>query len=444
MTVQKMMRHFLYLLVLMLSCAYGCVCTEAKPPLEPAAHGIGAVPGVGRVSAPGSHPNGPGAQQAVSSGSALAKNYKGHPGVDGVPGKANDTLAKRLGISPGTPVSVPPAESTQDAVLPGVGVPGHVPSAGSGNVIHVTKSHTSPESSYTCVPATNGSNPVVNGRDVIGGIPGVNQVPCVAGAPGTRIPLTGESKSITLPEDLPGNPQNKGDLKTHHLPGVVADPKHAVTLNLSLQSQPVAGVGVKTKDAPTATHGTHRGSHIVADPNHAESLNLTLHSQPDAGVAGLPNVNGQQSVGVGLQPGVALPHSTAHGNGTVTPVGAVYENEQMQDSASTQQAGDNTKQAENTEAPSTTAAVSVSEATGAQTSSPTSTAPTKGDSTRNTPNKPNTVNSTTTTTTTTLPREPSNSKKPTKKGDADSSNISSVWVRMPLLIVAVLFSITVY
>ncbi|ORC84393.1 uncharacterized protein TM35_000451310 [Trypanosoma theileri] len=53
----------------------------------------------------------------------------------------------------------------------------------------------------------------------------------------------------------------------------------------------------------------------------------------------------------------------------------------------------------------------------------------------------NTETSTTTTTTTTLPPELTNNKK----GDADSSSSisSSVWVRVPLLIVTVLFSATV-
>ncbi|ORC83738.1 uncharacterized protein TM35_000581010, partial [Trypanosoma theileri] len=51
--------------------------------------------------------------------------------------------------------------------------------------------------------------------------------------------------------------------------------------------------------------------------------------------------------------------------------------------------------------------------------------------------------STSTSTTTTLPPETANNNK---KGDADSSSSisSSVWVRVPLLIVAVLFSATVY
>ncbi|ORC83861.1 uncharacterized protein TM35_000551300 [Trypanosoma theileri] len=59
--------------------------------------------------------------------------------------------------------------------------------------------------------------------------------------------------------------------------------------------------------------------------------------------------------------------------------------------------------------------------------------------TNNTPSNDE-ESTTTTTTTTTLPPEPTNNKK----GDADSSSISSVWVRVPLLIVAMLFSATVY
>ncbi|ORC82036.1 uncharacterized protein TM35_001001080 [Trypanosoma theileri] len=84
------------------------------------------------------------------------------------------------------------------------------------------------------------------------------------------------------------------------------------------------------------------------------------------------------------------------------------------------------------------------EGNGVQSTSPTSPAPTEGDATRdnvNTPNNDEESTTTTTTTTTTLPPELTNNKK----GDADSSSSisSSVWVRVPLLIVVTLACILV-
>ncbi|ORC84404.1 uncharacterized protein TM35_000451420 [Trypanosoma theileri] len=76
---------------------------------------------------------------------------------------------------------------------------------------------------------------------------------------------------------------------------------------------------------------------------------------------------------------------------------------------------------------------------GVQSTSPTSRAPTEGDAMRDTANTTN--NDESTTTTTTLPPESINNKK----GDADSSSSisSSVWVRVPLLIVVTLACILV-
>ncbi|ORC81497.1 uncharacterized protein TM35_001151040 [Trypanosoma theileri] len=85
------------------------------------------------------------------------------------------------------------------------------------------------------------------------------------------------------------------------------------------------------------------------------------------------------------------------------------------------------------------------EGNGIQSTSPTSPAPTEGDAMRDTDNTPSnneeSTSTTTTTTTTTLPPELTNNKK----GDADSSSSisSSVWVRVPLLIVVTLACILV-
>ncbi|ORC81496.1 uncharacterized protein TM35_001151030, partial [Trypanosoma theileri] len=67
--------------------------------------------------------------------------------------------------------------------------------------------------------------------------------------------------------------------------------------------------------------------------------------------------------------------------------------------------------------------------------------PTNSDNPSTPNNEESTSTTTTTTTTTTLPPEPTNNKK----GDADSSSIinSSVWVRVPLLIVVTLACILV-
>ncbi|ORC84436.1 uncharacterized protein TM35_000451740 [Trypanosoma theileri] len=88
------------------------------------------------------------------------------------------------------------------------------------------------------------------------------------------------------------------------------------------------------------------------------------------------------------------------------------------------------------------------EGNGVPSTSPASPPPTEGVATRDTANTPNnnkestsTTTTTTTTTTPTLPPELTNNKK----GDADSSSsiISSVWVRVPLLIVVTLACILV-
>ncbi|ORC90024.1 uncharacterized protein TM35_000102920 [Trypanosoma theileri] len=71
-------------------------------------------------------------------------------------------------------------------------------------------------------------------------------------------------------------------------------------------------------------------------------------------------------------------------------------------------------------------------------------APAQSAPTRNTPNTPTKVTSPAMPTILQPPTPAKSETKPPKKRKADSSSIGSVWVRVPLLIVVVLFSVTVY
>ncbi|ORC83642.1 uncharacterized protein TM35_000621160 [Trypanosoma theileri] len=442
------MRRMLCLLVLMLYCVYGGVMAnhlQRKPPLftedQAAGYGIGrvygvhpssgpitgvppvgstgAIPGVpgaipavrpGIVGAgapgvkvPGSLPSGTGAPPGVSavdqgykpgkpSGESPAKNHQQHPGV-GVPGKVNVTLATQLGISPGTGLSDPTAEK--------VGVSGF-------------KNDVTPDPGTAlnkCLKTSNKSG------TVIGGVPGADGVPCVPGVPGNA-----SGKSVALGAGkITGapTPDPAGGVDAHPTPGV--------------------------------------------DPKLVKSVNLTAQSQPDGGVGGRPNVNGKPGVGADLKHGVGLnsshrdtapevpfnpPPATSAGNSSEYPgvpeaainigngsseAGRVrfsrpvthatdahsQSNTDSSDTASTQSEA-NGHQAENT-------------ATPAQIESP-----------KNTPTTPTKVTSPAIPTILQPPMPAKSETKPPKKRKADSSSVSPVWVRVPLMILAVLFSATVY
>ncbi|ORC82503.1 uncharacterized protein TM35_000901010 [Trypanosoma theileri] len=267
----------------------------------------------------------------------------------------------------------------------------------------------------------------------------------------------------------------------NHHTALVPDPDRATSLNLTLRSQldapPPAqkntdeeGTGAAlTRSDPHSTPSPEEasascvrpgetvkpgekrvrcahGPGIVIVPKANESLNLTLKTEPDAGVGELTGVKEKPKVGAGLQPRFSGPEvpdangfpgvpdailnvggapSVAINRGPARPPRAdvvVSESSEEVSAPTKTQPEENDNQAENI-------------------ASPAQSAPT-----RNTPNTPTKV---------TPPAMPtilqppmpakSENKLPPKKRKADSSSSisSSVWVRVPLLIVAVLFSATV-
>ncbi|ORC83371.1 uncharacterized protein TM35_000741180 [Trypanosoma theileri] len=434
MTLREMMRRTLCLLVLMLCCASGCVMAnhlQPKPPLftddQAAGFGIGRVHGVPlggaagvipgvpgaipdvrpgtaaagapQVRVPGSLPPGSGAPPGVSAVDPgiergtpgvdkLEKNYNHHPGIDGVPGKVNDTLAKQLGISPGKNLSDPTAKN--------VGVPGfkneETPAAGDALPVCPTISK---ESGIG-----------------IGGVPGASGaagVPCAPPVPGSVPPLP--SGPSPTSEEVNGNLSLIVNMTTH---------PNGTALQSELNPAP-KGTATQPVVPPSASQFPH-GSKF---PGVSGAVPI-VHNKPDTPeYPGVPE--GALHVGNGSSEAGRIRFSRPVTHATDADP---QSNADSSDTTSTQ-IGENNNRAE------TTAASSANEVSGA---------PAQSESIRNTPETPTKVKPPTMPTILQPPMPAkSEDKPPPKKRKADSSSISSsVWVRMPLLIVTVLFPFTVY
>ncbi|ORC84364.1 uncharacterized protein TM35_000451020 [Trypanosoma theileri] len=455
--MREMMRRMLCLLVLMLCCASGCVMAnqlQPRPPppdlrsttsvtgAYPGVHGVFVSPDVlpgSRAVNPGLHPgagvdytpcpgprkNGdnciptpPVIQQSSDGAPSHGVPGVGVPGV-GVPGvgvrppgvPSPATAADKLGFQPGPAIAGVPGmigshsvalRSTPDAGvggLSGVGVhlePGK-------NVAPFNPSATEVESPP--------SEAVFEGRKFSEDAKGVRAVPT---APG--FPVNASVRS--------GGPANSGTREKPLLPGVPVDVPSFRGGNINEATPAVPG-GV----APSpATLGSHPGAGAGV-PNVPSGVS---RDEPnDQGFPGVPkamlNVGGVPPTDVGFP--------------TVAGIRGSKSKEQKPSTTNTQGTGDT--QQENTEASSPTIEVSASGSPNVQTSSQTSSSPAQSESTRVTSNTP--IKEKLPAITPPIPPLPARSEtKQPKKRKADSSSISSVWVRVPLLIVAVLFSATVY
>ncbi|ORC82508.1 uncharacterized protein TM35_000901060 [Trypanosoma theileri] len=430
MTVREMMRHVVCLLVLMVCCAYGGVSAD-QPSTELGRSVVEAAPRVLEQS--DFYPGMSGHADGVSSGKPAVGFNPGQPGV------VNRPETKSL-----------PSDSHHNPAFP----------------------------LTTCPQIGN------NKGQVFGGIPGANGVSCDPGVPGSVGAVAGPPGGISGGQStsagavLGTTGVSSENLKEHTAPGVFADPKFAANRQVTLRSkfdnfsQPPK-VNVKPGDyiiryypeAPTATKNTSGKPEpktvpvLDVDPKLGDSLNLTLQSQPDGGVASQRKVKGKPSLGAGLKPGVGLNTANAGDAPGITPaeqpkqfnpkfpgvpeailnVGGAptiarnrgsgpippptpevsQRNEDVSGPTNTHHE-ENNNQAENIEAPAQSESTKV-----------TSNAPTKVTS----PAMPTILQ----------PPTPAKSEtKPPKKRKADSSSsMSSVWVRVPLLIVVTLACILV-
>ncbi|ORC83363.1 uncharacterized protein TM35_000741100 [Trypanosoma theileri] len=245
------------------------------------------------------------------------------------------------------------------------------------------------------------SGNVVNGR-----ITGKDGVTCVPAVPGSVPPLP--SGPSPKPEDVERN-LSRTDKKVPHSNG---EP-------LQSEFHSPKGTGLKPDVPPNASKFPH-GSKF---PGVSGAVPI-VHNKPDIPeYPGVPEAalhvgNGSSEAGR-----VRFSRPVTHATDAQS-----HSNTDSSDTASTQ-TEENNNQAETAAAPST------NEVSGTSAQS----APT-----RNTPNTPTKVTPPAIPTILQPPMPPKSETKPPKKRKADSSSISSVWVRVPLLIVAVLVSVTVY
>ncbi|ORC80610.1 uncharacterized protein TM35_001531000 [Trypanosoma theileri] len=197
------------------------------------------------------------------------------------------------------------------------------------------------------------------------------------------------------------------------------------------------GVDTETPGVPTSSEERRGVGVEILSPSREAGPGGNVHTENEEG-ASVPEVREEDG-------------STADGRGKGSQTAAEKTEEQKESHPQ----GERTENAGRTEASSTNEVGTTgneennvnqqAEGNGVQSTSETSPPPTEGDAMRDnvntTSNEESTTTTTNTTTTTTLPPELTNNKK----GDADSSSSisSSVWVRVPLLIVVTLSCILV-
>ncbi|ORC82511.1 uncharacterized protein TM35_000901090 [Trypanosoma theileri] len=419
MTVREMMRHVVCLLVLMVCCAYGCV-SATQPSNEPQAERHknmndlqrrgeieanltqkGITPGVRVAGAVNqdSHPN----RAVLQAGASSAEQHgPGTPGVDDVEGANNYKVHPGVG-------GVPPVNSdgvtraTQDQSQDSRAGSAHVEAGGRKALSTPHPSGIVPGFKNEETPAPGERLPLCpsfsnTSGNVIGGVPGKDGVTCAPGVPGSVSPL-------------PSGPSPTSEEVNGNLSIIVNNVTHPNGTALESELKPApTGAGLKPYVPPNASDPPH-GSKF---PGVSGAVPI-VHNKPDTpeypGVpaAALHVGNGSSEAGrvrfsrPVTQATDADSHSTTDSSDTASP-----------------QNGENNNQAE------TTAASSQSE------------------SIRNTPKTPTKVTPPAIPTILQPPLPAKTDTKPPKKSKADSSSMSSVWVRVTLLIMAVLFSATVY
>ncbi|ORC84271.1 uncharacterized protein TM35_000471660 [Trypanosoma theileri] len=440
--MREMMRHVVCLLVLMLCCAYGCVSATplstithpTKVPLKAAGPGIGSA--------------GPKLDEPREYHSVGDKSRTNCPSTEGQDGTCVAAIPGRVG---------PPTHS-----LPGAAVPGPQNALGgphSGTGVARVK-----VDNKTGCPVKNGK--VIPCRPCEAGVDSTVDAPCVPTAT-LRYHGVAESYGEALKDNrdtviTPKRSETVQRTEDGHTTSLVTQSPEE-----SLLSRP-ATVGnrnhtkVNTTDAAAAA--------VPGNPNGVPSTDLgAVNSDGHTGVPGASTRRAKHDVGVTVHPATPV-SNTADGqpkfpgvdpkvapaapdtnypgvNQTLLHVGGAPSVAINRGPARPPRVDVDSPPADTPE---------VSQSNG-ETSGPTNThneendiqtgntaAPSQSESSKNTPNTPTKVTPPAIPTKLQPPMPAKSETKPPKKRKADSSSMSSVWVRVPLLIVVVLFSATVY
>ncbi|ORC83481.1 uncharacterized protein TM35_000681130 [Trypanosoma theileri] len=436
----------------MLSCAYGCLSSaqgdsqpQAVQPsvsgLQPAGHGIGSVHGVhptsGAVGVPafGTGVNGAGVPGAIP---GVPPESKLH-GISSSECPSNGTRGVVVGDKF---VQIPCAAAVPGTFVPGtakktpngggdsassIQAPGVVP--GVGGVVSGAPVPAIP--GYPGVKGSDGGSLLSTADAGVGGRPGIGDKL----KPGKNVTLI----NGVLKEDET-DPQ---DVSTVLLTNTEADPRKLSGLGAGVPDSSAAVPGfpngapsaldtVPSVNGHPAVPGTvpvggKRSSNVPSNPPPSTGSNADVGHPDYPGVSNAvpivgaaPSVTGNRIVGGDRSSRKAIASNP-------DPTSLDSQSKESPETARTHH-GENVNQAANTEAPSTNEQ-SVNHAQ-SETARNIPIAPIKENSPAVTPVLP--------------PISAKSNDKPPKKRKSDSSNISSVWVRVPLLIVAVLFSATVY
>ncbi|ORC84378.1 uncharacterized protein TM35_000451160 [Trypanosoma theileri] len=403
--MRESMRRMLCLLVLMLCCAYGCVSVTAAPQTERESHAAGYGIGSTGPKPASDTPGGLGPQIAPGTphpGTGVAvvevNNKTGCPVKDG---KVIPCLPCKAGVNSTDDAPCLPTEtsryhgvaesygqalnSERDTVLKRKKTK---PVQRTGDGHDATDESYSHEESLLSRPATvgNRNHTKVNTTDV-----------AAAAVPGH-------------PDRVPPTPYVAAGKEKH--PAVPGTGPLGTELKFGVPVTPLSPVS-NTSNGKPSFPGVHSG--VTTD----SPATRTAHKYPDKhGNPQFPGVHNKLHIGGGGTP------SFAGNRGPARPPRAdvdVSESSEEVSAPTKTQPKENNNQAETTAAP-------------AQSESP-----------KNTPNTPTKVTSPAIPTILQPPVPAKSETKPPKKRKADSSSsIGSVWVRVPLLIVSVLVSATVY
>ncbi|ORC83936.1 uncharacterized protein TM35_000531200 [Trypanosoma theileri] len=428
--MRELMRHVLCLLVLMLCCTYGCVSVSAAPQPsnedQAAGHGIGSS---------GINP---------ASGSTASDR----PGFVG----AKITAEKQGSHNNRVPLPLCPegteVATTGGTTVSGVVIPTCIPRGPvkviqhyDGEPVNTSETENKDTPGVIIVDNTTRYPGTPHSRDTATGVVGDHVThpntidscngdhdSCVVGGPGTPAGKTSGFTDLEQHQKVQGG----GGVKqqTQSFPAEQFNPHpdlnkqeeiSTVTKIPCTGNDPscnVPGIPGGVATPPPTSSGSQPGVGVPAP--HVVPGFPGVHpnvTHTDTAVNQFPAVPPHVNVTVGT-PTVALNRRSGPNPPPPTPV--VSESSEEVSGPTNTHHEENDNQAETTAAPSQSAP------------------------TRNTPNTPTKVTPPAMPTILQPPMPAKSETKPPKKRKADSSSISSVWVRVPLLIVAVLFSITVY
>ncbi|ORC83793.1 uncharacterized protein TM35_000571210 [Trypanosoma theileri] len=440
-TFAERMLHRIFCLLALLLSVVVCVSVSAQGVSHSQAPSHGSV-----NAAAFSHLGGPTDVQLGSHGSGVPPHPSApHAAIPGAPG-VGPVPPARVGSHPGgaeAVAGVPGIDKPQVDVLVSPENPGSYPGPGFtyDNCTSIITGDNGKRNNSHCVPESSTTSRVAAT---------VNQAPGAG-----KVPVTSESFTNAA---IPGHPDFSG-FKERALqrqpdagaggqmgPGVGLAPGVAVNLPQGERAQPPVRGEALVRDTDSLDASPQTPSNTVGVRNHG-----AVGANAVAAIPGFPGGYSDAGIAATTLISPTTPLGSHPGAGPVVS----QDNGQVSGSANTQ-SGERDNHAENT-MESSTSEVKVATAnpgkgkeneveSDVQPPSQTSTAPPKGKSTRENSTTASTKASpstptTTTTTTTTLPPEPANNKK----GDADSSSSisSSVWVRVPLLIVVTLACIHV-